>query len=292
MPYELYDTYVKRAASQILFLPDKPEENPESTVRSLFLCATGKHVSAESAMQLDMPVLTEDQTVIFEALFEKRKSGTPLSHIIGFQRFMGIDFKVSSAALIPRKETEILGNAVLKLIDGRTENLTILDVCTGMGNLALTVAYYYKNCSVYAADISAEAVKLAEENASILQLADRVKFYTGDLFGPLPAEKLKNAADIIICNPPYISKQKLDQLPAEIQKYEPKEAFDGGSFGISIVQRLINEARKFLKKDAWLCFEVGLGQGEFFLNKPNKIYSDVSQVPDSNGDIRVLLAKY
>ena len=288
--------YIKRAEEEISLLPDKPEETYESTIRALWLLAAGRPVSVVDAKSTDLPDLDDEMEKRLNSFIEKRAKGEPLSHITGIQRFMGTDFKVGPGALIPRRETEILGYAVIDLLNqikksDNNSSLTLIDACTGMGNLALSMALKFENIHVFATDISGEAISLAKENAVMLSLENRVSFSAGDLFENFLNDEFFHRVDIITCNPPYISAQKIDQMPAEIKDYEPREAFAGGNFGITILSRLINDSLKLLKNGGWLCFEVGLGQGELLIKKIEKTgrYSLIKPVNDAESNVRALL---
>jgi release factor glutamine methyltransferase len=295
MNKKMIEDYIQRAEREISLLPDKPEETYENTIRALWLAAAGRPVSAIAAIDAELPDLDDDMVAKLNLFIEERSKGKPLAHITGFQRFMGIDFKVSSKALIPRKETEIIGYAVMNLLKemNSMKELTIIDACTGMGNLALSIASKFENLKIYGTDISGEAISLAKENCKLLKLEQRVSFSVGDLLDEFMTELFLGNVDMITCNPPYISTLKIDQMPEEIREYEPYEAFCGGNFGITILSRLINDSLKLLKNDGWLCFEVGLGQGAPLMKKIERMnsYSEIRPIEDSNNNIRALLIK-
>ena len=199
-------------------------------------------------------------------------------------------------ALVPRRETELLGYAALDLVrkavaaQGRA---LVVDVCTGSGNLALALAHHEPRCEVIGADLSTDAISLARRNAERMALSDRVGFVQGDLFAPFDELGLQGAVDLVVCNPPYISSSKAAAMPTEIAEFEPRMAFDGGAFGISILFRLVSGAPRFLKPGAWLCFEVGRGQGESMAGRLERAgpYGVVERVRDDAGDVRALLAQ-
>ena len=169
----------------------------------------------------------------------------------------------------------------------------VIDLCTGCGNLALALAYHERNCQVFASDLSSEAIDLAQRNAAHLALQDRVTFWIGDLFAPFDDERFVGQVDMVVCNPPYISSQHVGEMPSEIYDYEPHLAFDGGPFGVSILVKLITEAPRYLKPGGWLCFEVGLGQGELIRRRleRNGAYGDIQTRCDMDGNPRALLAR-
>jgi release factor glutamine methyltransferase len=170
--------------------------------------------------------------------------------------------------------------------------LTIIDVCTGSGNLALSYAYYIAGSTVFCSDISSDAIELARRNGQLLSL-DNVHYFVGDLFTPFRLEKIIKNCDLVSCNPPYISTSKITKMHREISHYEPELAFDGGLFGISILSKVIKEGPDFLKPDSWLCFEVGKGQGSAIATKLGKsqVFKDIDTFSDNSGNIRAICAQ-
>jgi release factor glutamine methyltransferase len=292
----LFASLLDRFSSQWPHLSDKPEESAVSGIRALWLAATGRHCSVERAVEEQLPALRPEHEQTLSQLIERRLSGVPLAHLLGWQQFMGIEFKAGPQALIPRKETEILGNAALKCLRNIVRSrgaATIMDVCTGSGNLAISLAAREPACKMYAADLCPEAVELANQNRALHQLQDRVEFRVGDLFAPFGQGDFDGKMDMVVCNPPYLSTSKVGVLPPEIGQFEPKAAFDAGSFGVAIVNRLIADAPRFLKPESWLCFEVGLGQGPFFMTRLQRagVYKTIETAADADGQIRVLIAR-
>ncbi len=282
--------------SEMVMLEDKPEESAEATLRSLWLLAAGHPVSVEQAHVLELPQLTEIEVDNLKENVERRLKGIPLTHLTNRQQFMGIDFLVGSEALIPRKETELLGYGALELLNkctAKNGSAKVIDVCTGSGNLALAFAYHQSGVEVYAADLSVDAVELAKRNNTYMDLEDRVVFYTGDFLEPFEREEYYNKIDLLTCNPPYISSGKLESMPDEIIEFEPSLAFDGGPFGIKILTRLIKEAPKYLADEGWLAFELGLGQGEPIMKRleKNKDYKALKALRNANGEIRAIMAQ-
>ncbi len=290
---DLYTQYLAQLESSLSRLPDKPEETASSTLNALWHLAAGNRYSVEKADQTALPELDE---AAFEALAElitHRKNGKPLAHLTQRQQFMLLEFIVGPEALVPRKETEILATTARDLLASllqQQDDAIVLDVCTGAGNIALCLAHYHPNTRVYAADLSAEAIDLANRNKAHLQLKSRVEFFAGDLLEPFANDRYFGKVDLLTCNPPYISAGKLDKMPDEIAQHEPALAFNGGPFGLNIVGRLLKEAPQYLKPGGWLVFEVGLGQGEPLQKRltRNPDYKEVRVMQDQDGNIRVL----
>ena len=209
---------------------------------------------------------------------------------------MRLNFSTSPDERSPRKETEILGYAALELahlLANVRGNVHALDLCTGCGNVVLALAHLISEYEAIATDVTEEAVALAEKNAKKMGLAHRVKFFAGDLFAPVADPDYEHAFDLITCNPPYIASAHTDKMASEISHFEPREAFDGGPFGINLIMRLIREAPKYLKPASWLAFEVGLGQGNSVLRLLEKStdYQRIDKRTDDDGQIRVLMAQ-
>lgn len=285
-----------RLSAGLSLLPDKPEETPDSTLRALWHAAADAPVSVQKAGTLPLPELDAVAVNRLQVLIGQRIAGIPLAHLTGRQHFMGLELLAGKEALIPRRETELLGRGALEVLQGLAagrDEVTVVDVCTGSGNLALALAFHVPKARVFAADLSGEAVALARRNARHLGLQDRVEFREGDLLAPFDETTFIGQVDLLVCNPPYISSKKVDTMPGEILGHEPRLAFDGGPLGIRIVERLMREAPRFLRKGGFLAFEVGLGQGPALVKRlaGNKSYTDRRSLADANGDIRVIVAE-
>ena len=283
-------------AQRLTLLPDKPQETAETTLKVLWFLAAGEPMSVELAQErAGLPMLDEPAQRRLDALIARRLAGVPLAHLSGRQRFMGLEMLAGPDALIPRRETELLAGAALELLNsiaGEAGAARVIDVCTGSGNLALSLAAGEPRAKVLASDLSAEAVMLARRNAEHLGLAKQIEWRVGDLLEPFDEPALHGTIDLLVCNPPYISSQRVDTLPNEIIGFEPRLAFDGGALGVRILQRLVREAPRYLRKGGWLAFEVGLGQGPAVLKRLQSSghFSQQRSVADSHGDIRAVLA--
>ncbi len=171
-------------------------------------------------------------------------------------------FKVAPAVLIPRPETELLVEDALvfmRLLD--VEHPLVLDLCTGRGCIAVSIAKDYPGARVYGTDISKNAIILARENAAFND-QERVEFFTGDLFEAVSDLSLRGHFDIIVSNPPYIPEGDIGGLQKEVAGHEPRVALDGGADGLVIISRIIKAAPAFLKPGGKLMLEVGFDQGE------------------------------
>jgi release factor glutamine methyltransferase len=208
----------------------------------------------------------------------------------GVTRFMGLELEVRAGALVPRPETELLGGEAVELLRQQGGALRVIDVCCGSGNLACAIAAKVLKTEVWALDLTEGCTTLAERNAQKLGLP--VKVRRGDLFAPIADERLEGTVDLIVCNPPYISTGKLEKERQDLLRDEPREAFDGGPYGLSIHSRVIKEALPLLKTGAPLLFEFGLGQEKQMkmLFDRSKSYRDLRFINDASGAPRVAVA--
>jgi release factor glutamine methyltransferase len=198
--------------------------------------------------------LTQKEYEMFEKLLKQRLSGKPLQYTLGEACFFGYKFKVNLNVLIPRPETEILVNEAIFLL--RTiKNPKIVDLGTGCGNIAISLALNLKDAVIYAIDISVNALKVAKFNAKLNRVEDRIKFLCGDLFEPI-----KTKVNAIVSNPPYVSEDEFLKLPDEIRNFEPKEALLAGEGGLKYIKKIIEQAPDFLNKDGLLVLEIAFRQ--------------------------------
>ena len=205
-------------------------------------------------------------------------------------RFMDVNLLVERGVLIPREETELLGNTALSLLP---ENARVIDMCCGSGNLACALASRAPNARVWASDLTEACVSLARRNAAFANVQARVVVAQGDLFAALVGHGLEGTIDLVVCNPPYISQAKLAGERAALLENEPREAFDGGPYGLSIHQRVVKEALAFLKPGASLLFEIGLGQERQvkMLFERTRAYEDIRTVANAAGEVRVVAGR-
>lgn len=225
-------------------------------------------------------------------LAQKRKEGMPLEYIVEMATFMGLTLSCSPDTLIPREETELLANVALDFIKKRHESeddVTVIDVGTGCGNIAVSLAMNSDKAKILASDICPAAVEIARKNVAKHDLHDRVLLFCGDLLSPFHGSEYEGRIDLVVCNPPYIPTGSLSKLPPEIIDHEPRLALDAGSYGIDFYRRLIVDSFSILKPKGVLVFEIGVGQEELVtrLLQKRKGYEDIDYFDDGT-HIRVI----
>jgi release factor glutamine methyltransferase len=187
-----------------------------------------------------------------------RKNNMPIQYIIGNQEFMGLNFKVDENVLIPRADTEILVEEAIKFGNNK-EKINILDIGTGSGCIAVSLAYFLKNSEITAIDISNKALEIASKNANINKVNNRVKFLKSDIFSNVPESYYKKF-DLIVSNPPYIDNEDFKNLNKDVKDYEPKSALYGGKDGMFFYDKILENISNYLKKDGLVIFEIGYNQ--------------------------------
>jgi release factor glutamine methyltransferase len=220
----------------------------------------------------------------FLQLIEKRAVHIPLQHLTGEQNFMGLDFLVNEHVLIPRQDTEILVEEIMRdLHDG----IRILDMCTGSGCILLSLLHYSNDCSGVGVDVSEDALAVARQNADRLAEKQAV-FIQSDLF-----EKVEGSFDLIVSNPPYIRSQEIAGLMPEVREHEPHLALDGKDDGLHFYREIIKGAMPHLKRGGQLFFEIGYDQGEAVqaLLAANG-YTEIAVVKDYAGLDRVVYGTF
>lgn len=224
----------------------------------------------------------ETECRTYEEFIAKRCKRIPLQYLTGIQNFMGLDFEVDEHVLIPRQDTEILVEEVMKhLHDG----MRILDMCTGSGCILVSLLYYSNRCSGIGVDLSEEALTVAKRNAEKLlgENAD-ISFVQSDLFC-----EISGKYEIIVSNPPYIERKEILGLMPEVREYEPISALDGGDDGLDFYRAIIEQGTKYLFGGGMLFFEIGYDQGAAVKQlMEHKGFREVSIVPDYAGLERVV----
>jgi len=204
-------------------------------------------------------ILTSDEIDQFHQCIKERISGRPVQYIIGTVEFFGLEFKVDQRVLIPRPETETLVEVVIEQLANK-EKPRIIDLGTGSGAIAISLAANLQSSFIYATDVSKEALEVAKENALRNKVESQIEFLWGDLFEPLKKGNFEGQIDCVVSNPPYVSKDELETLPKEVKDYEPIVALESEKDGLFFHKKIIESSLDFLSKGGILAMEVGLGQ--------------------------------
>jgi release factor glutamine methyltransferase len=236
-------------------------------------------------------LVTAEQRTQVLALCDRRASREPLQYILGSQEFYGHEFRVSPDVLIPRPETQLLVEQALEHCQGAIAP-RVADIGTGSGCLAVTLASSLPGAIVYATDMSAPALDVAQDNAVRHRVADRITFVQGDLLEPLALLGLQGQLTAVVANPPYIPDTDLDSLQPEVARFEPRTALAGGPAGLALHRRLIAAAAAFLIRGGWLMMEVGLDQAQAVVEMlaASGLYGRVHATRDASGIERVVCA--
>ena len=230
-------------------------------------------------------VSCEDESCYLE-LIGKRAMHIPLQHLTGHQEFMGLDFRVSEDVLVPRQDTEVLVEEVLKYM---RSGMHVLDMCTGSGCIllsALKLAVDVNNCRDLkgtGADLSEKALWIAEENREHLGLIGNVALVQSDLF-----ENISGTFDIIVSNPPYIASKVIPTLSEEVKDHEPMMALDGGTDGLDFYRIIIEKSPSYLTMGGMLFFEIGYDQGKSVSRLMEKDFGNIHVIKDLAGLDRVV----
>lgn len=235
-------------------------------------------------------LMSREQIRTYFKMVEERRLGKPIQYIIGSREFMGLDFKVDKNVLIPRCDTETLVESALEKFSPDKEVL-IADIGTGSGAIAVSLAYYVKNARILGIDSNEEALRIAEQNAKMHGVEDRIEFLRSDMFAEL-RDKYEGTLDAIISNPPYIPTKEIDKLAVQVREYEPRSALDGGEDGLDFYRQIASEGYLYLKEEGFMALEVGYNQAPLVCNILQEVgpYVAISCVKDLSGIERVVIA--
>lgn len=219
-----------------------------------------------------------------DEMLDKRISGMPCQYVTKNVQFMSLDFEVNENVLIPRQDTELLVETILKI---RPNNPEILDICTGSGCIAISLAKYINCKKVRACDISEKALETAKKNAD--KNGVEIEFYKDDI---LTSENYDNKYDIIVSNPPYIETDVVLNLDSVVKDYEPGLALDGGKDGLDFYKKISEYAKHILKEDGILAYEIGYNQAQDVHRiLTENGYHEITLLQDLSGNDRVITAK-
>jgi len=240
------------------YFKEKKIKNPR-TNSELLLCYTLNMKRLDLYLNYDRP-LSQDELTMYKGLIKRRVNHEPIQYIFQETEFMGLPFTVNEHVLIPRHETEILVEKAIEKAKERWNNLlklSILDIGTGSGNIAVSLAHFLPNAEILSIDISEQALEVARKNSAMNNTTFRTTFIHKSVF-----EFNENSfrdIHIIISNPPYVSADELDTLEPEVKNFEPQSAYLEGGDGLSFYRKICSVARYWLSPDGLLFFEIGEG---------------------------------
>ncbi|MBC8461063.1 MAG: peptide chain release factor N(5)-glutamine methyltransferase [Deltaproteobacteria bacterium] len=275
------------------YLQEKQIENPRMTAEVLL--AHQLNIDRVTLyINFDQP-LNESEISGYRSLIKRRLQREPLQYITGAQEFWSLDFIVNPQVLIPRPESELLVELAINQLKppNAFENHPpkILDLGTGCGALAISLAKEVQEAKIWATDISSGALKLANLNAKKHGVADRIKFKHGDLWNPLINQDI--TFDIIISNPPYIACEEYNDLPPEVRDYEPRSALDGKEGGMYYIEKILKGGLHFLNTGGLILLEMAPDQTNEALSLIGQIkgYGESSRIKDYSHRYRVVMAQ-
>lgn len=257
----------------------KQENIEEAESKAKRLLEFVLHQSREEMIRNLLEEVSTLQEKEFQEKLNEIVKGKPLQYITHLQEFMGLNFYVDENVLIPQPDTEILVEQALEKIQNvEKQKIQILDLCTGSGAIAISIANQLqtiaqimrvKEYQIVATDVSDKALEVAKKNAMKNQVQDKIKFLKSDMFSSLEDMEF----DIIVSNPPYIETKIIETLSKEV-KQEPRIALDGGEDGLKFYREILEESKQYLKKDGYVLVEIGYDQGEKILKLWQKLKED------------------
>lgn len=226
----------------------------------------------------------------FFTMLEKRIGGMPLQYLTGHTGFMSLDFIVNKDVLIPRKDTEILVETIIKYVKenlcAETKKIRILDIGAGSGCIGISLVHYLDNVYVMELDKSNAALEIAKQNASKNGVSDKMDFMECDIL--TNSQNIEFKFDIIVSNPPYIKSPEIASLKTEVRDYEPMEALLGGEDGLDFYRTIVEKSPKLILPNGLLAFEVGYQQAHDVKNIMSKRFDDIKIIKDLSGIDRVV----
>jgi len=275
------------------YLKEKEVDSPRLTAEIL-LSHQLKTDRVNLYLNFDKP-LTEHEISGYRSLIRRRLLHEPIQYITGTQEFWSLDFMVNPQVLIPRPESELLVEQAVKRVESdfaqQNRNPRILDLGTGSGVLAISVAKELPHARIWATDLSEGALNVARRNAEKHKLSERIEFMCGDLWEPIT--NLDFQFDLILSNPPYIASEDYDDLAPEIRDHEPRVALDGHERGMYFIEKILQEGPVHLNPGGWLLMEMAPDQTEraLLLAEQIKGYGEMSRIKDYSHAYRVVAAR-
>lgn len=276
---------IKEALNQaVIMLKNENIDVPKNKARAILEVTLKK--PREYIMIYDNKEISTEERTLYIKNIKRLISGEPLQYITGKQEFMKLNFLVTKDVLIPRQDTEILVEEVIKIAK-KINNPKILDLCTGSGAIAISIAKYVENTKIIATDISKPALEIAQKNAELNGVKNNIEFMESNLFAKLKDQKF----DIIVSNPPYIETNAIKTLPKDVQN-EPKLALDGGKDGLDFYRKISEKALEHLNRQGFLCLEIGYNQKQTVkqILESKKRYINIYTKKDLCENDRVIVA--
>jgi release factor glutamine methyltransferase len=275
------------------YLKKKEIDSPRLTAEVL-LAHQLNRTRVKLYLNFDQP-LSDREISGYRDLIRRRVDREPLQYITGIQEFWSMNFVVGPQVLVPRPESELLVEQALSIFKSQTPTRAghprILDLGTGSGVLAVSIAREIEGAALWASDISEEALVVARLNAKNHGVAERIDFRVGDLWEPFVGEDI--AFDGIVSNPPYITSEAFDTLPPEVRDHEPRVALDGGEGGMHYIEKIIRTGPDYLNRDGWLLLEMDPEQTMKALSLMDETgrYGTVKRIKDYSHRYRVVVAQ-
>ena len=257
-----------------------------STLKAKILLANILNVKKEYLLIHSEEEVKQEDKIKYENCIKELIKGKPLQYITNKQEFMGLNFYVDENVLIPQPDTEILVEKAIEIAETTQKN-KILDMCTGSGCIAISLAKKINNAQIIAVDISNSALNVANKNAINNNVENKIKFINSDMFN-----NIEEKFDIIVSNPPYIETETINKLEIEVQN-EPHLALDGGIDGLKFYKTIANNAFKYLNENGYLLLEIGYNQQNSVTQLLQDIgkYKNIETVKDLGGNYRVVIAR-
>lgn len=250
-----------------------------------------RHVLGKDSIYLDIHKddIVDDKIIdLYMSYIQRRSNDEPFAYIINSKEFMSLNFYVNENVLIPRPDTEILVEYIIEYCKNSNSDINIVDLCTGSGAIAVSLANYIPNCTVTAVDISKSALKIARKNADNHNVTKHISFGKFDVLNDISS---LGKFDIIVSNPPYISKCDILTLDTTVKNYEPILALDGGDDGLMFYRNIVKHAPKMLNNGGIIALEIGYDQAEAVTELLKSDFKDIKVIKDYSGNNRVITAK-
>lgn len=227
--------------------------------------------------------ISPEHEAVFTSMCKRRALGEPLAYITGTKEFMSLEFEVCKSVLIPRPETELLAEYIC---DKYAEtDAKIIDICTGSGAIACSIAHFLPKAYVEAVDISSDAICIAQKNARKNKVDGRINFYLADALLPIKSD-IK--FDVAVSNPPYIETHVIDSLMRDVRDFEPRIALDGGTDGLIFYEKIVDNIESILADGGELIFEIGYNQAEAVTSIMEQKFKNIVLTKDRAGNDRML----